>query len=286
MNPISDTAFLTCGARAADAASAKPICGDTYAALFLTEHGKRVYDAFRGEAGPLASIVGRHRIMDDLLRARLAVNPDISVIVIGAGFEARAYRLHGGLWTEIDEAQVIDLKNRVLPVDQCRNPLQRIAIDFAQEDLAAKLPAVELGRPVVVVMEGVFIYLSQAQIEAVLDALCKAYPGHSLLCDLHTRHFMERYGKDLARQIEALGASLQFLVDEPSRVFLQAGYRLDSTMSVVGKSLEYANAGVALFFISWFLRQLLDGYSVYVFQASPANSSVYPLPKSAGAARR
>jgi methyltransferase (TIGR00027 family) len=268
MNPISDTAFLTCGARAADAASAKPICGDSYAALFLTEHGKRVYDNFEKQVGPLASIVGRHRIMDDLLRARLAQNPDTAVIVVGAGFEARAYRLHGGRWTEIDEAQVIDLKNRVLPVDQCRNALQRIAIDFAQETLAAKLPAAAPGSPVVVVMEGVFVYLTELQINAVLRALHEAYPGHTLLCDLHTRNFMERFGKDLSRQIGALGATLKFLVDEPSLIFHQAGYRLASSISIIGKSLEYANAGVMLFFISWFLRSLLDGYQVYVFEAS------------------
>ena len=67
-----------------------------------------------------------------------------------------------------------------------------------------------------------------------------------------------------------LGATFKFLVDEPSLIFRQAGYRLGSVFSIVSKSLEYANAKMALFFVTLLLRQLVHGHAVYVFEA-PGN---------------
>lgn len=209
MNPVSDTAFLTCGARADDAKSKTPICGDAYAGLFLDEHGRAIYEGFKKENGPLASLVARHRMMDDMLRAKLAKNRDTTIIVLGAGFDTRAFRLDGGVWFEIDEPRVIGAKDHLLPVDQCKNSAQRISIVFARESLADKLPTIAPGNPVVVVMEGVFNYLSEPQIRQTMNELRFAFPGHTLICDMTSRHFMENYGKTLGRRIEALGAELK-----------------------------------------------------------------------------
>ena len=270
MNPISSTAFLTCGARADDAKSKKPICNDKYASLFLNEHGRAVYDGFKKGNGPVASFVARHRMMDDMLRAKIAENGDTTVIIIGAGFDTRAFRLDGGIWFEIDEPQVIDAKDHLLPVNQCKNSVQRISIDFALESLTDKLPVITPGSPVVVVMEGVFIYLSESQIRQTVSALGFAFPGHTLICDITTRHFMKKYGKTLARRIEALGAKLKYLVDDPSLIFRTAGYRLVSTNSIIAKSLEYTNARLARFIVTAFMRKLVNGYNIYVFEVPVA----------------
>ena len=267
MNPVSDTAFLTCGARAADAKIAQSLCDDHYASLFMTEHGKQVYESFRLDDKPRASIVIRHRLIDDLLRARLAQNPETTVIIIGAGFDARAFRLPGGNWVEIDEPQVINLKNQVLPASQCRNPFQRIAIDFAHESLADKLPAVAPGTPVVVVMEGIFVYLEEQQARGNLRILKEAYPAHTLICDLCTRYFMERYGKGLTQRIEKLGAKLKFLPDDTTEIFIQAGYREGERISVVGKFMEHLGARFGLWLVSLLMPRLLSGNCLHVFEA-------------------
>jgi hypothetical protein len=167
---------------------------------------------------------------------------------------------------------MIDCKNQVLPVGQCRNALQRISIDFAKQSLAEKLPAVPAGNAVVVVMEGVFIYLSEAQISETMRALQHAFPGHTLICDLTSGPLIARYGKTLTQQIEALGATFKFLVDEPSLIFRQAGYRLGSVFSIITKSLEFANDKVGLFIVTRFMRALAQGYAVHVFEA-PASMS-------------
>ncbi|HKS09983.1 MAG TPA: class I SAM-dependent methyltransferase, partial [Pyrinomonadaceae bacterium] len=165
MKPISQTAFYCCGVRMQDAERDKPICGDVYAKVFMNEDGLRIFEKFKDETGPNSSNVARHRIIDDLLRQELAAHPDLRVVIIGTGFDSRAYRLKGGTWIELDEPQIIAYKNERLPVTDAQNELHRIAIDFSTDSLEDKLsPFAGRGGPVVVVVEGVFMYLEQQAI--------------------------------------------------------------------------------------------------------------------------
>ena len=140
MNPISKTAFYCCGVRMQDAERSNPICNDIYAKTFMNDDGLQILEAFKDEPRPNASNVARHRIIDDLLRQELIAHPNLSIVIIGSGFDSRAYRLNGGTWIELDEPQVISYKNERLPVSSCENELHRIPIDFSTESLEEKLP--------------------------------------------------------------------------------------------------------------------------------------------------
>ena len=96
MKPISRTAFYCCGVRMQDAERSNPVCGDIYAKAFMNEDGLRILEAFKDETKPNASNVARHRIIDDFLVQELLADPSLCVVIIGAGFDSRAYRLKGG----------------------------------------------------------------------------------------------------------------------------------------------------------------------------------------------
>ena len=68
-------------------------------------------------------------------------------MIIGAGFDSRAYRLKGGTWIELDEPQVIAYKNDRLSASNCENELNRIPIDFSSESLEEKLSSFQTGVP-------------------------------------------------------------------------------------------------------------------------------------------
>ena len=63
MKPISQTAFYCCGVRMQDAESNKPICGDVYAKVFMSEEGLRILEKFKDEVNPNASNVARARVL-------------------------------------------------------------------------------------------------------------------------------------------------------------------------------------------------------------------------------
>lgn len=252
-----------------DAASAKPVCNDTYAKVFMNEDGLRILEKFKDEVNPNTSNVARARTIDDLLRDELQANPSLRVVLIGAGFDSRAYRLKGGTWIELDEPQVIAYKDERLPASQAQNPLRRIPIDFANETIAEKLSQFAGARgPTVVVIEGVFMYLEEEMIRQLLQTLHRLFPGHKLICDLMTRKFFEKYGRTIHEKLTGMGAMFRFTVDKPEELFLQNGYRRLACLSVVEKSAEYQLRKIPRIIARTLLRTLTSGYAIYVFAST------------------
>jgi methyltransferase (TIGR00027 family) len=267
MKPISNTAFYCCGVRMQDAENEKPVCGDIYAKEFMDERGLNILSSFAAEKNPNAGNVARHRIIDDYLRKALSDNPELAVFIIGAGFDSRAYRLNGGRWIELDEPQIIAYKNERLPVEQCRNKLQRIAIDFETESLADKLQQFSTDQPVVLVFEGVFIYLPENVIQQNLRTLQSLFPEHALACDLMTEKFYKKYSHSLGKRIGKLGAGFMFTSQKPTEVFCNANYRIAEKHSVIGKAIEFGSIKVPMLIFKTFLKTLERGYSIYIFEA-------------------
>lgn len=246
------------------------MCGDTFAKVFMNEDGLRILETFKDETSPNASNVARHRIIDDLLRRELLSNPDVSIVIVGAGFDSRAYRLNGGTWVELDEPQVITYKNDRLPVSQCQNELHRIPIDFAADSLEEKLSLIARRTPVVVVIEGVFMYLSEEAIKQILQTLHRLFPRHKLICDLMSRSFFEKYGRTIHEKLTGLGATFRFTADNPEDVFVKSGYERVGRISIVEKSMEFESRTILRILLKTLLRTLASGYSIYVFESSNA----------------
>jgi methyltransferase (TIGR00027 family) len=251
-----------------DAEREAPVCGDVYAKAFMNEQGLKILETFKDETGPNSSNVARHRIIDDLLRQELAADPNLRVVLIGAGFDTRAYRLKGGTWIELDEPQVIAYKNERLPVANSNNELHRVAIDFSADSLEDKLmPLAGRDGPVVVVVEGVFMDLEQQAIEQLLQTLRRLFPQHKLICDLMTRKFFEKYGRTIHEKLTGMGATFKFTVENPKEIFVKNGYEPVAQVSIVVKSTEFDSRRVPKILFKTLLRTLASGYAIYVFEA-------------------
>lgn len=272
-NPVSDTAFYCAGARMQDAARKRPLCGDQFAKRFMDERGLRIFERSQNQLMPNVANVARCRIIDDALRARLASNPQLTVISIGSGFDTRPYRLKGGHWVEIDEPQIQHYKNDKLPVAECPNPLQRVEINFATESLRDKLSALKVNGPVVVVIEGVLLYLEEAQIRQTLADVRAVFPRHDLLCDLMTLRFFKRFAsKSSHRSIEEIGAMFAQLMEHPTHLFKELSYRETGSMSTYQfahdhdalKDVVKLPKVLSALLLNVFMRDL-HGYAVHEF---------------------
>jgi len=266
MKPISKTAFYCCGVRMQDAERDQPVCGDTYAKAFMNEQGLQILEAFKDETRPNTSNVGRHRIIDDLLRHELEADPNLTVVIIGAGFDTRAFRLKGGTWIELDEPQVITYKDERLPAANSENELQRISIDFATESLEQKLASFSGRNPVAVVIEGVFMYLEETAIEQVLQTLHRLFPDHKLICDLMTRDFFEKNASTIHEKLTGMGAAFKFTVDNPADVFLKSGYRQVEKIPIVESAVRLGAPDIPPSVWETLQPTLPQGYDIYVFE--------------------
>jgi len=272
VNPVARTAYYCCGVRAHDAALAQPVCGDGLAQRFMSPDALEYFSRLAKFKGPLASNAARHRMIDDLLQARIQPDPKHLVVLLGAGFDTRAFRLGGGRWVEVDQASVMGAKNRVLPADGAANPLERLTIDFAKDSLGSVLGHLDPPSGVTVVMEGVTFYLTQSQLRTTLAALRTLFPGHRLICDLQSRFFAATAGAPIRSELRRMGTHYGELVPQPWNAIAREGYRLLSRQSIVA----FAAARGGLWAPAWLLnscgRFIRDGYTICEFEAGPASN--------------
>jgi methyltransferase (TIGR00027 family) len=267
MDPIARTAYYCCGIRAVDARGSDPLCGDHLAERFMDPEGSAVFERFAALRAQNVANVARHRIIDDLLTARLRAEPDLPVLLLGAGFDTRAFRLAGGRWLELDNPALIARKNDCLPPSKARNPLHRVPIDFTTESLADKMAPWADTPSTVVVMEGVSMYLGEDQWRATVETLRRLLPGHTLLCDLLDAEFQRRYGHDMRLAIRDLGADFAPAHEDPVAFVASLGYRRVVDHSIVGRAVEHEALPIPPWLLNSFLLPLRDGYRVFEFRA-------------------
>jgi methyltransferase (TIGR00027 family) len=267
MKAVSQTAYYCCGVRMQDAESTHPAIGDHYAKRLMGEEGLQYWQEFKDFKMPNASNTARHYIIDSYLKKRLTAHSDATVILIGAGLDSRAYRFKAAKWVEIDEPAVIEYKNEKLPVTECSNPLERIPINFETEKLSDKLSPFSNRANVIIIIEGVLMYLTITQRETLLQTITTLFPKHILFCDLMSKKFFEKLGKPIHEKFKAHGASFTDMMDDPAALFLQHGYQQTAKITTVKKSVELGLAKLPklAFLLS---GKLLNGYAVYQFSYS------------------
>jgi methyltransferase (TIGR00027 family) len=123
--------------------------------------------------GALSSLVIRTRLIDDALAEALAAGV-AQVVILGAGFDSRAYRTAGlgqGRVFELDRREVLDAKRGAIERMLGTPPAHvvYVPVDFERDDLAEKLS--ESGyrtEPSFFIWEGVTSYLTAAGVDDTL----------------------------------------------------------------------------------------------------------------------
>ena len=269
-HPVARTAFYCCALRANDAAGPRAVCGDTLAARFLDDEARRSVEPLLRLRAPAASNVARHRVVDDLLRRSLAEDPSRRVILLGAGFDTRAFRLSGGRWWEIDDAQLLEFKEARLPASTAPNPLTRVPVDFVRERVADRLAPLAGSDRAVVVLEGVTMYLDEPVLAALAVTLRDTLPAATVICDLMSPGFARTFSRPLRSELARLGATFASHARHPRHLFEAAGYAVVERYSIPGRARDEGTLKVPGWLFHTALRGLRDGYALYVFrQAQP-----------------
>jgi methyltransferase (TIGR00027 family) len=159
------------------------------AALSALPVGRRIIPALYDLIwpGPRPSAVARTRLIDDTLAGAIA-DGIAQVVLLGAGFDSRAWRL-----AALRRARVIEVDRpetqqaKVAALRRIRQPLELASftpVDFERDDLAAAIRAAGLAadQPAVFVWEGVTNYLSPGAVDQTLSVIrALAAPGSLLL---------------------------------------------------------------------------------------------------------
>jgi methyltransferase (TIGR00027 family) len=177
------------------------IVSDEYAELFLTAGSRAALRplvlatplrdlAAQHDLGGLSTyVLCRHRFIDEHLLAALA-NGVTQVVILGAGYDSRAYRfaaqLAGRPVYEVDLPPLSRRKAAIVaahPSSFAGGSIRRVEIDFRTQTLESRLDLAGFvrGEPTFVVWEGVVPYLDSAAVDATLTALAALCGSGSVL---------------------------------------------------------------------------------------------------------
>jgi methyltransferase (TIGR00027 family) len=263
---VAFTAFYCCAVRAADAESAHPVCGDALAFRFLDDGVLAKLAPLLRHEGPAATNVARHRLIDDIARSAIERDPDMRVILIGAGFDTRAYRLGGGRWWEIDDANLLNFKETRLPASDSPRPLARLPFDYRHESLLDRLAPLAGDDQALVILEGVSEYLSLHDLTSLASSVRSRLPHASFACELMTPAFRRWSAGGIARDLARMGAEFAPTAGHPKGAIEAAGYRSTGMQSIMERARLAGTIHIPKWLLDSVFRTLRDGYAVWTFE--------------------
>jgi len=200
----------------------------------------------------------RAKRIDAVTRAFLAEHPGGVVVQLGCGLDTRFWRVDDGLvtWYDLDMRAVVELRRQFFTAPDRYRLLAASVTEPAWVDSVAAG-----GRTVLVVAEGLLMYLAEADVRRLVLQLHERFPGCRLVADvfspltarsatrhpsLHSTGATLGWGIKDAQDLETWAPGIQLLeewtfTDDPELTRLSAGYRLVYKLAGLFKIVQRAH---------------------------------------------
>jgi methyltransferase (TIGR00027 family) len=227
---VSDTALWVAYYRAKESKRADALFRDPLAAVLIGERGKKIANYMQGVSKYTEwTVLMRTVTIDRMIEAAVKNGVD-TILNLGAGMDTRPYRMKlapGLKWVEADYPAVIEHKRVALEkeVPVCR--LERIPCDLSNDAERSQLLARVAGMShnVLVLTEGVVLYLSEEQVSALSADLLKYSQFRFWLVEyLHARVYP--YLQRGARAEKLRNAPIIFMPADWIKFFSDRGWRV------------------------------------------------------------
>jgi methyltransferase (TIGR00027 family) len=134
----------------------------------------------RATAGDRYLVVLRAKQLDEWAADFLRRHPDATVVQLGCGLDSRAFRLaipEGVRWFDVDFPDVIELRRKLYPEN---DRYRTIASSVTDSGWLEEIP---VDRPVLVIAEGLLMYLTEDDVRTLLGRITDRFPTGELVFD-------------------------------------------------------------------------------------------------------
>ena len=134
--------------------------------------GKLYYDFTLAEKDTAmhSGVIARTIVLDRLTKAWLSAHPGAVVVNIACGLDTRCYRMKGFChWYNLDLPETMAVREKLLPES---GTISQIAMS-AMDDWGGEIK--EQNAPVLVVIEGLTMYLSEADVQRIFAVIAKRF---------------------------------------------------------------------------------------------------------------
>lgn len=155
----------------------------------------------------------RAKKLDAATRSFLVDHPDGVVLHLGCGLDSRYWRVDNDQveWYDLDMSPVIELRQRFYATHDRYHLIGSSVTDL---DWMNKIVAV--GRPVLVVAEGLLMYLDEANVKRLVLQLRKTFPSCRLIADVFSR--LTARSATRHPSLRKTGVSIGWGIDDPTEV--------------------------------------------------------------------
>ena len=203
------TYLATLYGKALDAAVEQPILGDKFAA----EAVARIdfdFKTLKVPNGGEITLPLRAWHFDQWTRAFLAANPAATVLHLGCGLDTRVQRIDPAAqvrWYDVDLPDVIELRKQLYPDRAGYHPIGSSVTDLAWLD------AIPGDTPVMVIAEGLVMYLPEKDGTALFRRITEQFPSGQIAFDGYSGSMVRL----VSRLATVRGAQVELVwgVDDP-----------------------------------------------------------------------
>ncbi len=160
--------------------------------------------------GTSLTVCLRAKKLDDYARAFLAKHPQATMLHLACGLDGRYQRINNNQvqWYDLDLPDVIDLRRKFFHETGNYHLIASSVTDLSWLDT---IP--QQGQPVLVIAEGLMMYLAEDDVKRLLLALQTAFPGCHLAFDAYSEMTARRAKNHPS--LKKTGAVLRWGIDDP-----------------------------------------------------------------------
>ncbi|HSG42870.1 MAG TPA: class I SAM-dependent methyltransferase [Anaerolineales bacterium] len=155
----------------------------------------------------------RAKKLDTVTRAFLTEHPNGVVLHLGCGLDSRFWRVDNGKveWYDLDMPPVIELRQQFYPLS---DRYHMIASSVTELEWVNRVDAA--GRPVLVIAEGLLMYLNENDVKSLLLKLQGTFSGCRVIADVFSR--MTARSATRHPSLKQTGASIGWGIDDPHQI--------------------------------------------------------------------
>ena len=176
---VPETMIQTLYARAKESEKRNSKIQDTMAVEIVA---KLDYDFSNADKDKAMSygVVARTIVLDELVEKYLSSHPDTVVINIASGLDTRCYRMNGKYlrWYNIDLPETMQIREKFLTENGPVYQITKSAMDASYVDEIEYA-----GENVLVVIEGLTMYLKEADVLQIFSIIEKAFPKVTVMVE-------------------------------------------------------------------------------------------------------
>lgn len=156
----------------------------------------------------------RAMIFDELCNKYILEHPNATIIHLGCGLDSRCLRVNQNfnIWYDVDYDNVIDIRKKFYDASSKHLMIGSSVLDYKW------MEKVSVSENILVVMEGLTMYLSESEIKDLIQMLNKKFGTVHLLFDAYTKKGVK--GSKLKNPVNQMKAEVKYGIDDPKEFLL------------------------------------------------------------------